>query len=52
MTTIDFKYFPDLFGDVVAKANTYIQADSSLSLLSGVEVVYEYGTLIELQKAD
>lgn len=50
MTNINYKYFPDLFGDVVVKTNTLIQADSSLSALVGVDVIYEYGTLIELQK--
>jgi hypothetical protein len=50
MTTINYTYFPDLLGDVVSKMNTYIQNDSDLTALSGVSVIYEYGTLIELQK--
>lgn len=50
MANIDYTYFPDLFEDVVSKMNTYIQKDSDLIALSGVSVIYEYGTLIELQK--
>ena len=50
MTNINYIYFPDLFGDIVSKMNAYIQSDSDLTALLGVNVVYEYGTLIELQK--
>lgn len=45
----NYKYFTDIFANVVEKTNELIQADSSLTELSGVDVIYEYGTLIELQ---
>jgi len=50
MTSINFQYFPDLFSEIVTKAHTLIQADSSLSELPGIDLGYEFGTLHELQK--
>lgn len=51
ITNINYQYFPEIFGDIVTKANAAIQANSNLTKLQGLNLQYEYGTLFELTKA-
>ena len=51
INNINFQYFPEIFGDVVTKANAAIQANANLTKLQGLNLQYEYGTLFELTKA-
>lgn len=50
MTSTNYIYTPDLIGEVVAKTELLTSSDASLVKLFGVSLVYEYGTLFELQK--
>ena len=51
INNINFQYFPEIFGDVVTKANAAIQSNANLTKLQGLNLQYEYGTLFELTKA-